>query len=192
MKSKNFIEILDNLSKTKTCYATGAFGAPVGAYNNRKRYSDNTTNKKVKEAIEKASADTFLFDCIGLGKSILWGFDFNINLRYGGATYKSHDVPDFAIRNVKKYGDYSEDFTYVQAGEWLVNDTENHVGYADGNGGYYDISQSNENYEVVHHKSLSDRKWKYHCKMQWIDYEPESVEVKCPHCGKLIKIFVTE
>ena len=191
MKSSEFILTLADLCKAKTCYATGAFGAVVNLYNNRNRYMSNTSNKKVKEAIEKAPDGTFLYDCIGLGKSILWGFNFNENLRYGGANYKSNDIPDFGVKSVKKYGEASSDFSTVIAGEWLVNESEDHVGYYIGGGMYIDISQTNKDYKVAVH-NISERVWKYHCKMQWIDYEPDYGTVKCPHCGKEIKIYATK
>ena len=191
MKNTEFILTLADLCKVNTCYATGAFGAVVDLYNNRTRYAKNTKNKDVKAAIEDAPAGTFLFDCINLGKSLLWGFNFDTTMRYGGANYKANDVPEFGVKSVKKYGESSTDFSTIQEGEWMVNDLEDHVGYADGQGGYYDISQHNEGYKVLHHESMTDRNWKYHCKMQWIDYDPEYVEAVCPHCGKPIHIFLT-
>lgn len=188
MKNTEFILKLADLCNCKTCYATGAFGAVVNLYNNRSRYAKNTKNKDVKAAIEDAPAGTFLFDCINLGKSLLWGFSFDTTMRYGGANYKANNVPEFGVKSVKKYGESSTDFSTVQEGEWMVNDLEDHVGYADGRGGYYDISQFNEGYKVLHHDSISDRNWKYHCKMQWIDYTAPYAPMTCPHCGKELKV----
>lgn len=191
MKNTEFVLTLADLCKVNTCYATGAFGAVVDLYNNRKRYIDNTSNKNVKMAIEKAPDGTFLFDCVNLGKGILWGFDFDKTLRYGGSAYKSAGVPDFGVKSVKKYGVASSDFGHIEVGEWLVNETEDHVGYYIGGNMFIDISQSNKDYKVMVH-NMSDRKWAYHVKMNFIDYEPEFVEMECPHCGKKIKVVLTK
>lgn len=51
----------------KTLYVMSCFGAPMTTVN-KKRYIDNTYNSKPnrKEMIEKASTDTFGFDCVCL------------------------------------------------------------------------------------------------------------------------------
>lgn len=190
MRNSEFILKLSKLASTPTCYATGAFGASVGMYNNRDRYSSNTSNKAVKQAIKDAPDGTFLFDCIGLGKALLWDFSFDPDMRYGGAVYKAHDIPDFSIKSLDKYGEFSTNMDYILIGEWLRSKNKDHVGYYIGEGMYIDISQSNKDYRVTIHRSINDREWDGHCKMQWIEYADPFAILQCPHCGKDIKIII--
>ena len=64
MTNLEFVEILKKITEqTKTQYATGAFGAVVGLYNNRERYAKNSS-KSTAAKIMAADPDTFMFDCI--------------------------------------------------------------------------------------------------------------------------------
>ena len=104
----------------KTLYVMGCFGAPMTAAN-KKRY---TTNHKYNrdpartKLIMAATDDTFGFDCIGLIKGLLWGWDGNKNRVYGGVTYTSNGVPDLgADTAITICKEVSTDFSKVEVGE---------------------------------------------------------------------------
>lgn len=68
----------------------------------------------------------YLFDCVCLIKSILWGFDFKKGA-HGGAIYGSNGVPDVgANKMIELCEDISYDFKNISVGEilWL----DGHVG----------------------------------------------------------------
>ncbi|MBR1376225.1 MAG: hypothetical protein IJ565_00195 [Bacilli bacterium] len=68
----------------------------------------------------------YLFDCVCLIKSILWGFDFQVG-GHGGAVYLANGVPDVgANRMIELCTNISEDFNNIEIGEilWL----DGHVG----------------------------------------------------------------
>ena len=90
---KQFIEILEKCLNANTPYGSGGFGACISSFPNQlERYSKNTreTCGSAYEAkLRKASetAPCWCFDCCGLIKSIIWGFDFRTDKTYGGAVY---------------------------------------------------------------------------------------------------------
>lgn len=119
----------------KTLYILGCFGAPMTA-KNRKRYTTNRSyNAQTDRAakINAADEDTFGFDCVCMIKGLLWGWCGDSSKVYGGAMYKSNDVPDVGADSLfKKCTDVSADFTCVEPGElvWLSG----HVGVYIGDG----------------------------------------------------------
>lgn len=97
MKVNYFINQLKKAEKSKTLYVMGCFGAPMNSsnktrYKNNNSYNKNPTRQKM---IEKATNDTFGFDCVCLIKGILWGWDANKLKTYGGAIYQKDNIPDY-------------------------------------------------------------------------------------------------
>jgi hypothetical protein len=119
----------------KTLYVMGCFGAPMND-SNKKRYCNNHDyNKDAARTamIQAATADTFGFDCVCLIKGILWGWNGNVNATYGGAYYKSNDVPDINANGmIKVCKDVTTDFSNIEIGEavWM----EGHIGVYVGGG----------------------------------------------------------
>lgn len=73
----------------------------------------------------------YLFDCVCLIKSILWGFNFSVG-GHGGAIYLANGVPDVgANRMIELCSNISSDFKNINIGEilWL----DGHVGIYVGN-----------------------------------------------------------
>ena len=73
----------------------------------------------------------YLFDCVCLIKSILWGFNFSKGA-HGGAIYLANGVPDVgANRMIELCTNISDDFKNINVGEilWL----DGHVGIYVGN-----------------------------------------------------------
>ena len=119
----------------KTLYVMGAFGAPLNDKNKARYKKNNSYNKQEarQKKIDAATADTFAFDCVGLIKGILWGWDANVAKIYGGAKYKSNGVPDTNVDGMlKKCSGISTDFTNILPGEYLW--TNGHCGIYIGEG----------------------------------------------------------
>ena len=61
----------------------------------------------------------YLFDCVCLIKSILWGFNFSVG-GHGGAVYLANGVPDInANRMIEVCNNISYDFNNIEVGEIL-------------------------------------------------------------------------
>ena len=172
MTNLEFVDALLKFQNYDTQYATGAFGAICGLYNNRERYAKNSVPSTAKK-IRSAPDDAILMDCIGCGKGILWGFDFNLDARYGGAAYKSNDVPDFSVKSLQKYctkyvKDGCSNQYGIYQGEWLRNADLDHIAYYLGNGKIAEFTQRGDcKFRIA---DLSSRKWEGHGLIKWITY----------------------
>lgn len=170
MKAQDFIlKALDIANNYKTLYVMGCFGAPMTP-TNKKRYCNNHSYNKQKkrtQMINKASANTFGFDCVCLIKGILWGWNGNVNKTYGGAKYKSNGVPDVGANKILKYcNEVSTDFKNIIPGEivWM----DGHVGIYVGEKNVVECTPSWKNKVQV--TKLSKRKWLKHGKLKFIKY----------------------
>ena len=81
MKSKDFVAKLTKI-------ANGDFG--------KTNYGDANHNNGGAKSIGgwNSSLQAWMFDCSGVIKAVLWGWDGNKNAMYGGAAYTSNGVPD--------------------------------------------------------------------------------------------------
>lgn len=182
MNNIEFVKKLKNIADNmKTLYVLGGFGAPAGYSGNRKRYSSNysynaqTTRKNM---INKCSDDTFFFDCICLGKGILWGFNGDTKKVYGGATYNSNGVPDFGADSLRQHcSTWSTNFDSIEIGEWLW--MKGHAGYYVGDGLVIECTPKWKN--CVQYTKLTDRKWIAHGKIKYLEYVKEECELGCPY-----------
>ena len=96
MKVDEFIEQLQKAASCHTLYVMGCFGWPMTQSNKARCIKEEAYNRRSerKQMIEAAGADVFGFDCVNLIKGILWGWNGDTSRSYGGAVYKSNDVPD--------------------------------------------------------------------------------------------------
>lgn len=202
MTNLEFIKQLELALSVPTVYGTGAFGAPTGYKNNTDRYYENTKKNigdKAADRIKNAKDGTFIFDCIGLGKGVVWNWCFNGNIedaqhaRYGLAEYKYDGIPDFSIKSMHKYCDWTDskclDPNEIEIGEWLRTSDNTHVAYYIGNG---EIIECNSKDGKVVQNLLVAREWNGHGKLNYIEYktEPFSIgQIICPHCGCNINIY---
>ena len=168
-----------------TLYVYGAFGAHLREDNYErylKKYAYNARSDR-KAKIE-ASLDNcvFGFDCVCLIKSVFWGWDGDLDANYGGATYKSNDVPDIgANRMIEECYDVSDDFSTIEIGEFLW--MQDHCGVYIGDGlavectplwrdGVQITSVANlQNSSNIY----NERKWTKHGKLPWVDYSKEPI-----------------
>ena len=186
MTVEQFIKKLNTALTTGTVYATGGFGASIAENTDKsksqlERYYKNTKENcgteyanKVLSAAKKSPC--FAFDCVGLVKGIIWGWNADKNALYGGAEYESNGLDDCGAGIgglISKCTDVSTDFSKIVAGEllWL----NGHVGVYIGDGmaiecttAWDDKVQKVECWNVK--KTGIGRKWSKHGKLPWVDY----------------------
>lgn len=145
--------------------------------------------------IGEHNGDLWYFDCVGLIKSILWGWSGDINYIRGGAVYCSNGVPDVGANDMfNKYCyDISTDFTNIEVGElvWL----DGHIGIYIGEGtiryvkGGRQVGESTSAFDnkviltdvgINGERSSNGKQvysWTHHGKCQFIDYSKEDYEL---------------
>lgn len=202
MKVNDFINQLKKALGSHTVYATGAFGASIGNYPSQaQRYYTNMYDAVYKEDKAAGKSDDyakkdaevwgqkvltaaktkpcFAFDCVGLVKGILWGWDAKAKDVYGGADYESNGVPDAGARSdglISYCKDVTTNFSKIVPGEMLWLD--GHVGVYIGNDiaiecttGWTDNVLKSVVTNIRAAKSGEyGRKWAKHGKLPWVDY----------------------
>lgn len=172
MTNLEFVEKIKKFQYYNTQYATGAFGAICGLSNNRERYAKNSKPATAAK-IMKAPADAILADCICCGKGILWGFDFELTKKFGGAQYGSNGVPDFSIKAMHKHcsiytPDGCKNPDAIELGEWLRTSEIDHVSYYVGDGMIGEFTQKGDcKFRIM---PLDSRKWEGHGKILYLNY----------------------
>ena len=154
MKQKEFINKLELAYNSETKYKSGGWGSHTG--------------------------NLWYFDCICLVKGILWGWNKDINLKHGGAVYKSNGVPDYnETRFFNLCHNISTDFTNIHIGEmvWM----KGHVGIYVGEGHVIEATKGWGKDKVVKSDILSDGtsslnsvaryKWLKHGFIPYVQYE---------------------
>lgn len=176
-------KLLDVANNYKTLYVLGCFGAPLTSKNKKRYANNNDYNRDPVRArmIENALEDTFGFDCVCLVKGILWGWCGDVNQTYGGAKYRSNDVPDIgANAMILKCNETTTDFTSITKGElvWI----EGHVGVYVGNGKVVECTPKWDNKVQISNlgndpqfKTEHYRIWKKHGKLPYITYVTSAV-----------------
>lgn len=162
----------------KSLYVLGAFGWPMTDSMKQRAINAQAFNQKAarKKKIQAAEKDSFGFDCGGLVKALLWGWNGNQSKNYGGATYGSNSVPDkSANQMIKLCKDISTDFKKVLVGELLWID--GHVGIYIGNGlavecthRWTDGVQITAVHNIEKKDSYNGRVWTKHGKLPYVTY----------------------
>lgn len=171
MISLNNYQFVDELksivNNQKTLYVMGCFGAPMTAANKIRYTNNHDYNRKSARLsmIKSSSAETFGFDCVGLIKGVLWGWNGDNTDIYGGARYASNGVPDInADTMITRCSNVSSDFSSVEIGEavWIPG----HIGVYIGDGKVVECSPQWRNGVQI----TSKRKWQKHGKLPYITY----------------------
>lgn len=189
MKMKNTVLVdkaVDIAKNYKTTYIWGGIGLPITAETIKraeKSYSKNTT-AGYAAAAKKLSGDpkAFYFDCIGLIKSILWGWNGDNSKTYGGAKYASNGVPDIgADATIAKCSDVSSSgWANMVPGEavWC----KGHIGIYIGDGLAVECTPSWKNGvqitavgNIGGKSGYKTRYWTKHGKLPWVDYSGVTV-----------------
>lgn len=179
MNNLEFVQKLKNVTKHKTLYVMGCFGAAMSDKNKSRYTTNNSYNMKTSRTkmIRAASANTFGFDCVGLIKGILWGWRANQIANYGGAIYASNDVPDISANTmIEMCSNVSTKFTDLEIGEvvWM----KGHIGVYIGDGLVIESSPKWANGVQITAcnrtiKGYKRRNWTKHGKLPYIEYVAE-------------------
>lgn len=188
MTANDFIARAKQAEASKTLYVMGGFGAPLNDKMKQRCINAYSYNRrpKVKESIEKASADTFAFDCINLIKGILWGWCADTTKIYGGAVYASNGVPDTNEKGmIQRCSDVSADFKSITPGEMLY--MTGHAGIYIGDGlaiestpAWQDKVQISAVGNIGLKAKFPVRTWEKHGKLPWIDYNNQPAPAHVP------------
>lgn len=178
MKASDFVKKLKDVAENhKTLYIMGCFGAPMTPTNKKRYTSNHEYNMRPTRVkmINAASSDTFGFDCVGLIKGILWGWNGEKTKTYGGAKYKTNGVPDIGADSmIKACSNVSTDFSKIEIGEAVW--TTGHIGVYIGDGLAVECSPSWKNKVQItacncKKTGYATRNWKKHGKLPYIDYD---------------------
>ena len=170
MTNKEFTnKLLSIVNNYKTVYAYGTFGQKLttSIINQKaKQYPNWYTDKRKKELLDLVNKNYFCFDCVGLIKGVLWGWNGSNSVN-GGAKYESNSVPDVSANGlINKCKNISTDFSNIKMGEVLWMD--NHVGIYYKDKEVIECSPAYKN--KVQITKLSQRKWKKHGFLPWVTY----------------------
>lgn len=113
MKLETFLTNLYKAYTSNNTYVNGAFGVVLKDKQLDRYLAMNEYNKDHAETIKKRAANfpCFGFDCIGLIKGLVWGWNGDADKTYGGATYESTGVDDINLSNF--FTKYCNNITYI-------------------------------------------------------------------------------
>lgn len=171
MTNKVFIDKLLNIvNNYNTVYAYGTFGQKLttSIINQKaKQYPNWYTTSRKNSLLNLVGKNYYAFDCAGLIKGVLWGWNGS-NTTNGGAKYESNGVPDInANTMINKCTKVSTNFTKIEMGELLW--MNGHVGIYYKNNQVIECSPAFKN--KVQITNLSQRNWKKHGFLPWIEYD---------------------
>lgn len=188
MTAKEFIEKVKEVQKTSTVYMWGTYGQVLDNAlidYKAKQYPSKNTAARVARHKALVGQGYSAWDCVGLIKGILWGWEKGKSPKYKGS-----EVPDVGSDSMyKNYTTHqSTDFKDILPGEvvWITG----HIGVYIGDGlvieatsratgGFTDnvLISALGNHGAV--KGYPTRSWTHHGRLKWIDYaavpKPEPV-----------------
>lgn len=180
MNNKDFVKIAKSIAENyKTAYVWGAFGLVANASNMQRMINQYSKNNKYLAKAKLIYGNGYFFDCVGLIKSILWGWCGNASKTYGGAIYASNGVPDVSANQMINYcKDISTDFKNIEPGEvvWLPG----HIGIYIGSGKVVEATPDWSGGVQISDISASGKRtkngsgsacWTKHGKLPYITYE---------------------
>lgn len=163
----------------KTIYAWGMFGCPIKreiVSGKAVQYPSWYTESKVKNLFEPLygrNPPAWGFDCVGLIKGVLWGWN------NGVAVYASNNVPDISADTmINKCSNVSSNFNNIAVGEYLW--MKGHCGIYIGNGLAVESSPKWKNGVQVTAVNCSKagyntRYWTKHGRLPYIIYNEKAV-----------------
>lgn len=181
LKVSDFLSQLRKANNARTLYVMGGWGYPLGYSGNRDRTQSNSYNRQSdrKAKIYAASNDTFAFDCCGLIKAMLWGWDGDFDKRNGGAEY-AKGCPDWDAKELmfKGCNNPTTDFTRIQPG-WMLW-LDGHCGVYLGDGlaiestpKWQDGVQITAVENIGKKPGYNSRKWTYCGALKYVDYSEQ-------------------
>lgn len=176
MKNTELVEKAKQIAENcHTVYLMGTFGAPL---------SDALITQKARQYPNYYSAGRqsylrgitvnrpWAFDCVGLIKGILWGWEGDGNKSFGGAVYRANEVPDISANTMaKRCLERSASLEEILPGEAVY--MNGHIGIYVGDGTVVESTLTGK-YDGVVITNLKERNWAGHGKLPWVEYETES------------------
>lgn len=172
MTNKEFVRLLENISKMKTYYIKGGFGLVLNASGKKRAINQYKYNADRADKINALDPHTFGFDCCGLVKGALWGFTGDSRKTYGGAVYKANALDDVNESGLLKLcKDVSTDMKNIIPGELLY--MSGHCGVYAGDGKVIESTPSGKcGVQITDFKRV---KWTKHGKLPIVIYEETQV-----------------
>ena len=182
-------KLMDIAGNYKTAYMLGPWGWPATSKMIQRATTQGSNAKTNCQWLPQANAikdKGFLFDCVGLIKGILWGWDGDLSRTYGGAGYACNGVPDYdAKKMIDCCREVSTDFSDIVPGEavWM----DGHIGVYVGEGLVVEATpkwrggvQRSTLANTAGSKTLPGtagaRTWTKHGKLPWVDYAAQETE----------------
>ena len=189
MTSVEFVEKLKSVLNEKTLYVYGCLGSPLTDTTKASFCARYPSNQKREDIIKSADSDTFGFDCSGLVKSVIWGWNGDKNSYLGGAKYCTNGLDDVNSLGLRNMCDgLSSDFSNIEIGEYLWID--GHCGVYIGDGKaiecthrWSDGVQITEVWNISKTSSVG-REWTYHGKLNIVDYNTDD-------SNNVVEVFVS-
>lgn len=182
MTDSRFLEIIMQLVNSQTLYCKGGIGQPLYKANQDRLINQYTYNKNRASQIHSKDKNTFAVDCVGMVKTVLWGWNGNTGATYGGAKYTSNGVPDVTEGGMLNLCyDVSTDFSKIKPGEfvWLQGHCGVYIGdnlVAESTPKWKNGAQlSGINGRTYEGRS---RNWTKHGKLPWISYSGQVAPVQ--------------
>jgi peptidoglycan hydrolase-like protein with peptidoglycan-binding domain len=168
------------------------FGTPItksSVTGKAKQYPYWYTDSKINSVfapIYRSNSLVWGFDCVGLVKGVLWGWNGDSSKAYGGAVYASNGVPDIsADAMINRCSNVSSNNFYsLGGGEFLW--MKGHCGVYIGNGQVVESTpQWNNGVQIT---NINSRNWLKHGKLPYIEYDAEE---KVEEARNTVKIELT-
>ena len=179
-------KVVDIAKNYKTIYGMGTWGWIVtqSAIDRKVKESSWWTSSKVKTISKVIDKGYFMFDCVGLIKGILWGWNGNSKAIYGGAGYKINKVPDVNTEGMlAKCKNISTNFSNIEVGEYLW--MNGHCGVYIGDGLAVECTPKWDNKvqitavgNIGKKSGYNTRTWTKHGKLPYITYVKEEEKVE--------------
>lgn len=179
--NKEFVEkAMDIAENYNTVYMWGTFGHVVKdslIESKAKQYPERYSDSRQSSLEKLVGKDYWGFDCVGLIKGILWGWNGNRSKSYGGAVYQANGVPDSSANTIfKKCTEQSSDFSNVEVGEavWM----DGHIGIYVGDGLVVEATNKwKDGVQITAcncaKTGYNRRDWTKHGKLPYVEYVDE-------------------
>lgn len=196
MTSKILVETALKIVKTPTVYMWGTYGRRLTRdlidykATQYPRYNTPTRVAIYNQLLRQGGYDAW--DCVGLLKGILWGWDGS-----GHVPYAANGVPDIGSDTmIQRCEGVSTDFTKIIPGEvvWMVG----HIGLYIGDGlvieatpSWKDGVQITALANVGSKAGYNSRRWTTHGRLPWVNYgimpEPKPTPVPTTDTHKVVQ-----
>ena len=181
MTGKEFASAMKETAEHyRTAYMLGTWGWPATESNIGRALSSYAGNARFEKAARETGGSGFMFDCCGLVKGILWGWQGDATKVYGGAGYAVNGVPDVNEDGLLNCcTDVSGSFDGIAEGEylWMLG----HCGVYIGDGLAVEATPAFSGGVVItavgnigSKSGYPTRTWEKHGKLKFIEYDEEA------------------